>query len=43
MAGIADWRHMPKLGLPATPEVIRTAIEDICVRDASDCPTRTVL
>lgn len=39
VAGIADYRLMPKLDAPATPEAILTAIEDIRVRDEATYKT----
>jgi xanthine dehydrogenase large subunit len=36
VAGIADYRLLPKLDAPATPEAILTAIEDIRVRDQAN-------
>jgi xanthine dehydrogenase large subunit len=39
VAGIADYRLLPKLDAPATPEAILTAIEDIRVRNDTVGPT----
>ena len=41
VAGIAGYRHLPKLDAPATPEAILDAVDDIRARDAGAGPVPT--